>query len=292
MRIGILSRNKRSYATRNISKAARTMGHRVTVMDPFDCTLYMGAGKPSVTHHGRSVERLDVIIPRFSLATAAYGIEVLAQFEELHVPSVNSSRAIETARNKWRAMRALANCGIPVPASFAAGNPADLDRAIKRIGGFPCVAKPFQGSAGQGIMLFETPLTAKSALDTLWNLRQDYITQRFFMDVDADIRVFVVGDRILGAMERIPQVGDFRGNMHRGAMGRVIPVDDQLTELAIGAARAIGLGVAGVDVLRLRGTSVVLEANPSPGFEGFESVTGQDVAREIIAYAESVVSAE
>ncbi len=288
MRIGILSRSKRNYSTRHLARAARARGHRVTIMDPFDCALFLGARRPTVTHRGRSVEGLDVLIPRLSSATAAYGLEVIAHFEQAGVPSVNPSTAITTARNKWRALRVLAQNGVPVPPSFAAGNVEDVDRAVKRTGGYPIVAKPFQGTGGEGIMLFDTPLTVKSALDTVWSLRQDYIGQRFYMDVQSDVRLFVVGDAVVGAMERTAREGDFRANVHRGAMGRAIAVEDGLVELGLRVARAIGLGVAGIDVLVMAGTTVVLEANPSPGFEGLEQVTGQDVAAQVIRYAERV----
>jgi len=289
MRIGILSRQHRSYSTRRLARAARALGHRVTLMDPFDCTLYVGAGKPQITHRGRSVDGLDVLVPRLSSATAAYGLEVVTYFEDVGVPSVNAARAIETARSKWRSLRVLSSHGVPVPPSFCAGNPDVLDRAIKRVGGYPFIAKPFAGTQGEGIMLFETPLTAKSALDTVWNLRQDYVAQRFYDDVRADIRVFVVGGSVLGGMARVAMEGDFRSNTHRGAMGRPTSVAEHLSELAVRATHAVGLGVAGVDILDVGTRGVVLEVNPSPGFEGFEYVTGQDVATEIVRYATSLV---
>ena len=288
MRIGILSRAQHSYATTRLATAARKRGHRVTLMDPFECALYLASGGPRVTHRGRSVERLDVLVPRLSSATAAYGLEVVAHFESSGVPSVNPSDAIATARHKWRTLRILADSGLPIPASFAAGDPDDLDRAIKRVGGYPFIAKPFHGTGGEGIMLFETPLTAKSALDTVWNLRQDYVGQRFYAQIESDLRVLVVGSRVLGGMERVAREGDFRSNMHRGAMGRAVAVPTEVADLAISAARAVQLGIAGVDMLRVSHGAVVLEVNPSPGFEGFEQVTHHDVADAMIRYAEGL----
>lgn len=285
LRIGILSRGKRNHATRRLAEAANELGHRVSLMDPFDCTLFLDGQRPYVAHNGRSVDRLDGLVPRLSPQTSKYGLEVVAHFETAGVASVNSAAAIELARHKWRSLRTLAAHGVPTPASFVAGNAAFLDKSIARIGGYPFLIKPFEGTQGVGIMLFETPLTAKSALDTLWNLRQDYVAQTFYSEAAGrDIRVLVVGGKAIGAMERLASDGDFRANVHRGAIGRAIRVTDEIEEIALRAVRAMDLRVAGVDLLSTRDGLVVLEVNPSPGFEGFEEATKQDVARVIMEY--------
>jgi len=285
LRIGILSRGKRNYATRRLAEAANALGHRVSLMDPFDCTLYLDGRQPYVAHKGRSVDRLDGIIPRLSAQTSKYGLEVVAHFETAGVPSVNPSAAIEIARHKWRSLRTLAAHGLPVPASFVAGSVAFLDRSIERVGGYPFLIKPSEGTQGVGILLFETPLTAKSALDTLWNLHQDYVAQTFYEEAAGrDIRVLVVGGRVLGAMERIASPGDFRANVHRGGIGRAIPLTEEMEHIALRAVAAMNLRIAGVDLLNTRDGLIVLEVNPSPGFEGFEEATKQDVARQIMSY--------
>ncbi|GIX05678.1 MAG: putative alpha-L-glutamate ligase [Candidatus Poribacteria bacterium] len=289
MRIGILSRGRLNYSTRRLGRAANRRGHRVTLMDPFDCTMFVAAGRPRILHRGRSVEGLHVLIPRLSSATARYGLEVIAHFEWVGVPSVNPAEAIATARNKWRALRALSEAGVPVPASFAAGSTEGLERAVARIGGYPFLIKPFEGTQGNGLILLETATTAALTLDTLWNLRQDYVAQRFYAEsAGSDVRVLVVGDRVLGAMQRVAAPGEFRANFHRGGLGRAIPIEEEIAELAVRAARAVGLGVAGVDLLLTHEGPVVLEVNPSPGFEGFEQATGADVADAIVAYAERI----
>ncbi|MDA1191564.1 MAG: RimK family alpha-L-glutamate ligase [Candidatus Poribacteria bacterium] len=289
MRIGIITRGNKNYSTKRLIRAANALGHRVTLLDPWDCTLYLQSGQPSITHNGRSVERLDALIPRLSSATAKYGLEVVSQFEHIGVPSVNPSSAIETARNKWRTLRVLSAAKLPISPSFAAGSTEHLDKPISRIGGYPFLIKPFEGTQGGGIMLFETPMTAKSALDTLWSLKQDYIAQRFHHEAAGrDVRVLVVGKRALGAMERVAQQGEFRANVHRGALGRQMTLTEEISTLAVAAAQAVGLGIAGVDLLRTDEGLVLLEVNPSPGFEGFETTTLRDVATEMVRYAELV----
>ncbi|MBM3215526.1 RimK family alpha-L-glutamate ligase [Candidatus Poribacteria bacterium] len=285
MRIGLLSRGVRNYATRRLIRAANALGHRVTLLDPFNCTLALDGSKPWVTHNGRSVDRLDVLLPRLSPQTSKYGLEVIAHFELAGVRSVNSSASVELARHKWRSLRALSKAGLPIPPSFAAGSTEFLDKPIARVGGYPFLIKPFEGTQGVGMMLFETPLTAKSALDTLWNLRQDYVAQQFYAEAAGhDVRALVIGDCVVGAMERIATEGDFRANVHRGGLGKAVTLSDPMAELAVRATQALGLEIAGVDMLTTHDGPVILEANPSPGFEGFEQATKQDVAHRIIEY--------
>ena len=258
-------------------------------MDPFHCTLYLEAGRPRITYRGRSVERLDVVIPRLSSATAKYGLEVVAHFEMLGVPCVNGAEAIRTARHKWQSLRRLAERGLPIPRTFAAGDTEFLERSVRRIGGYPFLIKPFEGTQGTGILLFETPLTARSALDTLWSLRQDYLAQEFHPEAAGrDLRVLVVGGRAIGAMERMASEGEFRANYHRGGFVRSARLGDELASIAVTAAETLELGVAGVDLIRTRRGLLLLEANPSPGFEGFEQTTQTDVADAIVRYAVSL----
>lgn len=286
MRIGILARGKKNYATRRLVEAGHQLGHRMTLMDPFDCALYLAAGRSQIAHNGRSVDRLEVLIPRLSPQTAKYGLEVVSHFELAGVPCVNGSAALEVARHKWRSLRVLAEAGLPIPPTFTTGGSRFLDQAVKRIGGYPFIAKPFEGTQGTGILLMETPTTAKSAVDTLCALRQDYVFQEFYPEAAGrDVRALVVGDKVLGAMERIATNGEFRANMHRGGVGIAMPLSDELASLAAKAARAVGLDIAGVDILLTRDGPVVLEVNPSPGFEGFEQATHADVALEMMRFA-------
>jgi ribosomal protein S6--L-glutamate ligase len=291
MRIGIISRGKKNYSTLRLIKAANELDHRVTVMNPWDCTMYIAAGGPAITHNERSVEGLDVIIARLGTATAEYGLEVVSHFEHVGVPAVNGATAIETARHKWRSLRVLSEHGLPVPATFLAGAVDDLDRGIKRVGGYPLITKPFEGTQGSGIMLFETPLTMKSALHAFWSMGKNFIAQEFSPEASGrDIRVLVVGGQVIGAMERIAAEGDFRANLHRGGQARAIRVSEEMADLAVRSADALDLGISGVDMLRLGDELVVLEVNPSPGFEGFEEATRRDVARVMIKHAEVVAA--
>ena len=290
MRIAILSRSSRTYSTRSLAEAAERAGHEAVVMDPWQCALYIRSGSPRVTFNGQPADRFDAVIPRLGSATAEYGIEVVRQLEFAGAVSVNRSGAIETARHKWRSLQAFEAAGLPIPPTFAAGDANDVDPGARRIGGYPFIAKPFQGTQGSGIVLLETPNSARSALDALWNLRRNYIAQRFYPEADGvDIRAFVINGEAVAAMRRVASKGEFRANLHRGGSGYKMRLGPRLERIAVQAAKAVGLDVAGVDMLQAGEDAVLLEANPSPGLEGMETAAGVDIAGRIVALAETLV---
>ncbi len=290
MRLGILSRAAGAYSTRALMLAASRAGHHTTVMDPWKCALYIRAGSPRVMYEGKSVDHLDAVIARFGSATAAYGIEVLRQLETAGALALNSAAAVETARHKWRSLLAFEKAGLPIPPTFTAGDPEVLEKSVKRVGGYPFIAKPFQGTQGSGIILFETPVSAKSTLSALWSLSRNYIAQQFYPEAEGvDIRAMVIGGKVEGAIRRVAPKGEFRANLHCGGSGYMTRISPSMERVAVAAAKAVGLGFAGVDMLQVGQNIYVLEANPSPGLEGMETATGIDMAARVIRYVETLL---
>ena len=327
MKIGILSRASQSYSTKRLMEAAQSAQHQVFILDPFRFSLHIDLPrgyqdrlrfKPdqvkcqrditmanSVEHtninclqilyDGKSVSNLDLIVPRLSSTTAQFAAEVVAHFESIGVPQLNRSQEILLARHKFRSLRRLAENGVPVIPSFTTGSPDFLDQSVGKTGNYPILMKPFQGTHGRGFMLIDTPLSLHSSVEAMCEFHQDYMMQPFISSAAGqDIRVIVVGGRVIAAMQRTAANGEYRANIHRGGQGRPITVSEQLADLAIQATEVLRLDIAGVDFLEthnmLADTDyVVLEVNPSPGLEEIEAVTKIDIAEAIIKYGETVV---
>ena len=291
MKIAILSFRSQSSGTQRLTEAALEAGHTVQVLDPFGCYLHIGGKGKSIYYNGVPVEDFDVVLPRLGKVTAQYGLEVVAHFEWLGVPVVNRAAPITNARHKFRSLRILAQHGLPVPPSFTAGSADFLDCAVHQTGDYPFIMKPFEGSQGKAILLLDTPTALASAVNVLCNdLYHDYVIQPYMggaelnASVVSDIRVIVVGAEVIAGMRRIAQAGEFRTNLHQGGHGERIDLPDRYSDMAIRATDALGLDVAGVDVLETDDGPVILEVNPSPGME-VETVTGIPIAEAIIAYA-------
>ena len=286
MKIGILSRGPQNYTTRSLSEAARAAGHTAEVLDPFGFYLHVGGTGNRITYHGKSVEDIDVVIPRLSRTTARYGEEVVAHFEWIGTPVINRASSIAAARHKFRSLRILAQHGLPIPPSLTVGSAEFLENAVAEIGDYPFILKPFYGTHGRGVMLLDTPTSLTSTVDALCDLHHDYVIQAFITEADGvDIRVLVVGGEAIAAMKRSAPPGEFRANIHKGASGETVTLPEEYICLAIDAAAALELEVAGVDLLETNEGPVVLEVNPSPGFEELESVTQIDIAAAIIEFA-------
>ena len=290
MKIGILSRGPQNHSTRRLSETALTAGHAAEILDPFGFYLHIGGIGNRMTYHGKPAEDFDVIVPRLSRTTAQYGEEVLAHFEWVGTPVVNRAKAIAAARHKFHSLRILAQHGLPIPPSLTVGSATFLEDAVAEIGNYPFILKPFYGTHGTGVMLLDTPTSLTSAVDALCDLHQDYVIQSFIAEAGGvDIRVLVVGGEAVAAMKRSAPPGEFRANIHKGASGEAIALTDVYTHLAIEAAAALELEIAGVDLLQTNDGPVVLEVNPSPGFEALELVTGTDIAGVIIEFVTSYV---
>lgn len=286
MNIAILSRGPENHSTRSLVEAAEKAGHTVKVRDPFGFYLQIGGTGQRITYDGIPSEDFDVVIPRLSSATARYGGEVVSHFEWIGIPVVNSASAIATARHKFRSLRVLAQHGLPVPPSLTVGSATFLDDAVPEIGDYPFILKPFYGTHGIGVMLLDTPTSLSSAVETMCDLHRDYIIQSFIAEAaGVDIRVLVVGGKPIAAMKRSAVPGEFRANIHQGANGEAIKLSDEYRRLATEAANVLKLGIAGVDILETKNGPVILEVNPSPGFEELASVTKIDIAKVMIEYA-------
>ncbi|MDE0010202.1 MAG: RimK family alpha-L-glutamate ligase [Candidatus Poribacteria bacterium] len=285
MKIGILSRGPQNHSTRSLSEAAFKAGHTAEVLDPFGFYLHIGNDNSRITYQGKPAEDFDVLIPRLSRTTVRYGEEVVAHFEWIGTPVVNRARSIVAARHKFHSLRILAQQGLPIPPSLTVGSAAFLEDTVAEMGDYPFILKPFHGTHGTGVMLLDTPTSLTSAVDALCDLHEDYVIQPFMAEAGGvDIRVLVVGGKAIAAMKRSAPVGEFRANVHRGASGEAVSLPDAYTDVAIRAAAALELEIAGVDLLQTNAGPVVLEVNPSPGFEELESVTGINIAGAIVEF--------
>ncbi len=286
MNIAVLSRGPQNHSTRNLVEAAEKAGHTTNVCDPFGFYLQIGGNGNRITYEGLSVEDFDVVIPRLSGATARYGGEVVSHFEWLGIPVVNSADAIANARHKFRSLRILSQNGLPVPPSLTVGSATYLEENAPDIGDYPFILKPFYGTHGMGVMLLDTPTSLTSTVDALCDLHRDYVIQSFIAEAaGVDIRILVVGGNAITGMKRRAIDGEFRANIHKGANGEAIILTDEYKRIATDAAAALQLDIAGVDLLQTRNGPVILEVNPSPGFEELQLVTGIDIAKAMIECA-------
>ncbi len=292
MRLLLLSRQRRLYSIRRLREAAHAGGHSLRILDPLECTLALGGARsqerqrPRVLIHGREIRSVDCLIPRIGAALGGHGVEVVAHFEAMGVPVLNRARAIARARNKMEALQLLSQHGVDAPATVLAPGPAALDRALEIVGGPPVVLKLPRGAQGVGVILAETRAAAVATLDTLWALGQQVLIQEFVSESRGrDVRVLVVGGIVVAAMRRVAAAGEWRANLHRGGLAERIELDDRYARAATEAARAVGLDVAGVDILEGRNGPRVVEINASPGFEGLERATGVDIAAAILSQA-------
>lgn len=286
MRIGILSRDARLYSTRRLVEAGTNRGHEVQVVDALKCYMNITANQPSV-HYKKKVLTFDAIIPRIGASVTAYGTAVLRQFEVSGVYSVNESIAISRSRDKLRAHQLLARKGVGMPITGYAHAADATDELIGFVGGAPLIVKLMESTHGKGIVLAETEKAAEGVINAFRGLNANFLVQEYIKESKgSDIRCFVVGDKIVAAMQRTAKEGDFRSNLHRGGTASSVKLKPEERALALKAAKVMGLDVAGVDIIRSAHGPLVLEVNSSPGLQGIERVTGKDVADLIIEYIE------
>ncbi len=287
MKIGILSRNANLYSTRRLVEAAAARGHETQIVNVLRCYMNIEPNHPEIHYQGQQLTGFDAVIPRIGSSVTFYGTAVVRQFEMQGVFSLNESVAITRSRDKLRAHQLLARKGIGMPVTGFAHAPDDTADLIDLVGGAPCVVKLTQGTQGRGIVLCETNKAASSVIDAFRDLDAHFLVQHFVKEANgADIRCFVVGERVVASMMRQAKEGEFRSNLHRGGSATKVKITPKERETAVRAARVLGLNVAGVDILRAKDGPVVMEVNSSPGLEGIEKVTGVDVAARIIAFIE------
>ncbi|HEV7490750.1 MAG TPA: 30S ribosomal protein S6--L-glutamate ligase [Rhodanobacteraceae bacterium] len=285
MKIAILSRNSRLYSTHRLVEAGRKRGHRVRVLDPLRCYMRIAAGKFEIHYKGRALRGLDVVIPRIGASVTFYGTAVLRQFEMMGVKTPNTADAILRSRDKLHALQLLAREGIGLPTTVFGDNPDDTADLLKMLGDPPHVIKLNEGAQGQGVLLAEKRSSAQGMIEAFRGLYANFLVQEFIREArGVDLRCFVVDGKVTAAMQRKATDGDFRANLHRGGTATAVDLTTQEADVAIHAARVMGLGVAGVDLLRSHRGPLVLEVNSSPGLEGIEGATGVDVAGAIIEH--------
>jgi ribosomal protein S6--L-glutamate ligase len=287
MKIALLSRNKELYSSRRLIEAAEERGHQVRVLDVLKCYMNITSHHPSIHFKGENLKGFDAVIPRIGASVTFYGTAVLRQFEMMGVYPLNESVAISRSRDKLRAMQLLSRKGIGLPITGFANKPDDIPDLIKMVGGAPLVIKLLQGTQGIGVVLAETTNAAESVIESFLGLKASVLVQEYIGEAGgADIRCFVIGDKVVAAMKRQGAEGEFRSNIHRGGSASLIKITPEERSTAVRAARTMGLGVCGVDILRANHGPVVMEVNSSPGLEGIEKATGKNVANMVIEYIE------
>ena len=288
MNIAILSRNSKLYSTRRLVEAGRERGHRVRVLDPLRCYMRIDDHGFAMRYKGRAIDGYGAVIPRIGASITRYGCAVLRQFELMGSHTPNPAAAIARARDKLACHQLLAAQGIGLPATVFGDNPDDTSDLLALLGPPPHVVKLNEGTQGAGVMLTEKLSASRGVVEALRGLYANFLVQEFVAEAEgADLRCFVVGDRVVAAMRRQAPEGDFRANIHRGGTAHAVELSAEEVDTALRAARVMGLDVAGVDLLRSARGPLVLEVNSSPGLEGIEGVSGVDVAGAVIDYLAS-----
>ncbi|TVQ36918.1 MAG: 30S ribosomal protein S6--L-glutamate ligase [Wenzhouxiangella sp.] len=287
MRIAILSRSRKIYSTNRLVEAAKSRGHDVEVVDTLRCYMNIASHRPTMHFRGQQLDPFDAVIPRIGASITFYGTAVLRQFEMMGTFPLNESVAVTRSRDKLRSLQLLARRGIGLPVTGFARAPDDIGDLIEMVGGAPLVAKLLEGTQGIGVVLCETRKAAESVVEAFMGLNVSIMVQEYIKEAGgADIRCFVVGDKVVAAIKRQAKPGEFRSNLHRGGSAELIKITPQERSVAVRSARIMGLNVAGVDLLRSNHGPLVMEVNSSPGLEGIEKATGKDVAGIIIDFLE------
>ncbi len=286
MKIAILSRKKSLFSTRRLKEAGEQRGHQVSVIDYLRCYMDITSHSPKVIYQGHPIE-VDAVIPRIGASNTFYGTAVVRQFEMMGVFSVNESQAIARSRDKLRCLQLLSRQGIGLPVTGFAHSTKDIDGLINLVGGAPRVIKLLEGTQGIGVVLTETQKAAESVIEAFRGLDANILVQEFIKEAGgSDLRAFVVGDKVVATMMRKAAAGEFRSNLHRGGSAEKVRLTPEERSTAVRSARAMGLRVAGVDMLRSNHGPVVMEVNSSPGLEGIETATSIDVAGKVIEFIE------
>ncbi|CAH9049613.1 Ribosomal protein S6--L-glutamate ligase [Pseudoalteromonas holothuriae] len=287
MKIAILSRNKQLYSTRRLIEAATQRGHEILVLDALRCYMNINSQEPEVHFKGDKVVNVEAVIPRIGASVTFYGCSVLRQFEMMGVYPLNESVAISRSRDKLRSLQLLSRKGVGMPTTGFASKPDDVKDLLEMVGGAPVVIKLLEGTQGIGVVLAETRKAAESVIEAFMGLKANIMVQEYIKEAGgADIRCFVIGDKVIAAMKRQAQEGEFRSNLHRGGSASLVRITPEERKTAVAAAKAMGLNVAGVDLLRSSRGPLVMEVNSSPGLEGIEKATGKDIAGMIIEFIE------
>ncbi|MGL5335895.1 MAG: 30S ribosomal protein S6--L-glutamate ligase, partial [Enterovibrio sp.] len=278
MKIGILSRDATLYSTQRLIHACQQRGHHYQVIDVLACQLEIGS-HALVLQNGKKLQGFDAIIPRVGTQLTQLGCALLRQFEQQNIFTLNSAQAICAARNKLQALQQLSLCNIAIPKTVLASNSFELETLLQRVEGPPVVIKLLEGSQGIGVALADSLAAATSTLEMFMGLKVDVLIQEYIKEANgADLRCFVLGGKVIAAMQRQAKAGEFRANVHRGGSTQAVTLSNEEKAIAIASVNALGLQVAGVDILRSARGPLVLEVNASPGLEGIEKACSLDIA--------------
>lgn len=287
MKLVMLARNPDLYSHKRIVEAAEQRGHEIEVVDTLRCYMNIAAHRPEVRYNGEPLIGVDAVIPRIGASITFFGLAVLRQFEMMGVYPLNESVSIGRSRDKLRSMQLLSRKGVGLPVTAFAHKTSEPNDLIDIVGGAPCVIKLLEGTQGIGVVLGDTKSSARSMIEAFGGLNANILVQEFIKEAGGtDIRAFVIGGKVVAAMQRTGAADDFRSNIHRGGTAKPIKITPEERSTAIRSARAIGLNVCGVDMLRSNHGPVVMEVNSSPGLEGIEGATGKDIAGMIIEFIE------
>jgi ribosomal protein S6--L-glutamate ligase len=288
MNIAILSRDPKLYSTKRLKEAGEKRGHRVEIIDHMKCVLLIEKKNPMVWYNGRKLDYFDAIIPRIGASVTFYGAAVVRQFEMMKVFTAVESQALIRSRDKLRCLQILSRAGLGLPKTIFMDYSRDTEGVIEAVGGAPVVIKLLEGTQGLGVVLAENKKAAQSVIEAFHGVKTRIIVQEFIKEAKgADIRAFVVNGEVVGAMRRqATREGEFRSNLHRGGIATVVKLDRHEKHAAIEAAKKMGLGVAGVDMLNSKRGPLIIEVNSSPGLEGIEGATKVDIAGKIFQYIE------
>lgn len=287
MKIALLTQNTKLYSSKRLIEAAKERGHTIEPIKTLQVTINIASHRPSLIYNGSLLEGFDAVIPRIGASITFYGMAVLRQFEMMGVFPLNESVAIGRSRDKLRSLQLLSRRGIGLPVTAFAHDTKQSTEVIEMAGGPPVVIKLLEGTQGIGVVLGETMQSAKSVIEAFRGVNVNILVQEFIKESKGtDIRAIVVGGRVIAAMQRKGSGEDFRSNLHRGGTAKLIKITPEERSTAIRSAKAMGLNVCGVDMLRSNHGPVVMEVNSSPGLEGIEGATGIDVAGKTIEFLE------
>lgn len=287
MKIAMLARNAELYSHRRLKEAAEERGHELDIINTLRCYVNIASRRPEVYYNGEKLPHYDAVIPRIGASVTFYGLAVLRQFEMMGVYPLNESVAIGRSRDKLRSMQILARDGLGLPVTTFAHDPKQTEEVVRLAGGAPLVVKLLEGTQGIGVVLADTDRSAKSVIEAFRGANVNILVQEFIKEAGgSDIRVLVVGGKVVAAMKRTGADGEFRSNLHRGGSAQMVKISPEERSTAVRAAKALGLNVCGVDMLRANHGAVIMEVNSSPGLEGVEKATGIDIAGKIIEFLE------
>lgn len=284
LRIGLLASNPELYSNKRIMEAGEMRGHEMHFLNIKECYIKLDAKKPEIHYRGGKIlNQFDAIIPRIRPSITFYGCSLTRQFEALNVFCLNSSTAITQSRDKLFSLQLLLQSGIDIPTTGFANSPLDTDDLIKMVGGSPLIIKLLEGTQGKGVVLAETKKAAESVINAFKSLNANILVQEFIKEANGkDIRCFVIDGKVVASIQREAMPGEFRANIHLGGTATVIKATSEEKKIAIKAAKAMDLKVAGVDIIRSTKGPLLLEVNSSPGLEGIETATHKDIACEMI----------